>query len=410
VGYEVLGMGPNWTFIPDCRKKPLIFNLEKTGRPGFYIRQLGLTSGQGHGQGTLFNIPLPDPADETVEISYNRWAIGTHIIGKSMPRFPGHAMQNYARNVAKKREELGTTDGFLNKPDAPISFDGVKTLVDEGGTKRSVKLDKSVPFVREILLEDFKKKSEAFFDGPATDGEVFLFGTDPEDGDQPHKFTRYPNWYPEYLKKAGIPFGKPYVLDGFRSLNQPKEIWDPASFTDTTFAFNNWLLREYDKWIDSLPDEERKTRDGQNKKDMVRASLYSYNAHDVPPNFNLDPRIRVMIAGYPKHRGYGKWKNFASQIDMAQAYQILLPQEPSGDYTIPSFSYHRDFETTGIRGSLLAKNIQKDLREQYDAGIRAISMETDLNFGAMGLQYYLTSKMLWNPQLTAAELDALRNR
>jgi len=410
VGYEVLGMGPNWTSIPDFREKPLEFNLEEAGRPGFYIRQLGLTSGQGHGIGTIFNIPLSDPNDETVEISFNRWAIGTHIIGNSMPYFLGHAMPKYAQAVAKKREELGTTDGFLNKPDAPISFDGVKTLVEEGGTKRSVKLDKSVPFVRELLLEDFIKKSEAFFSDPETDGQVFLFGTDPEDGVQPHEFTRYPNWYPEYLEKEKIPFGKPYVLNGFRGLNQPKEIWDPASFTDTTFGFNNWLLWEYDQWIDSLPEEQRKTRAGQNKKDMVRASLYSYNAHDVPPNFNLDPRIRVMIAGYPKHRGHGKWKNFASQIDMAQAFQIMLPNEPSGDYLIDSISYYRDFETRGIGGSDLAETIQKRFRKEYDAGIRAISVETDLNFGKLGLEYYLDSKMLWNPKLTATELIALRDR
>ena len=54
--------------------------------------------------------------------------------------------------------------------------------------------------------------------------------------------------------------------------------------------------------------------------------------------------------------------------------------------------------------------ISLESRKKHDAGIRAISMETDLNFGSLGLQYYLTSKMLWNPQLTAAELEALRDR
>ena len=412
VGYEVLGMGPNWTYVPDFRSKPLVFKLQASGRPGFYIRSLGLEAGQGHGIGTLFKTPLPDAGDETVEISYNRWSIGTHIVGKSMPPFLGHVMQNYAQAVAGKMKELNSPDGFLHAPGSEIVFkkDVGKTMVKENGTFRSVKLDLSVPFVREIILEDLKKKSEAHFTDKDTGNEVFLFGTESEDGVQPIEFIRYPNWYPEYLKKEGVPFGKPYVLNSFKGLQQPNETWDPAAFTDTVFGFNNWLLREYDKWIDSLPVEQRKTAEGLPKKEMIRTSLLSYSTHDVPPNFNLDPRIRVMIAGYPAHRGVGKWKQFASQLDMAKAFKIMLPGEPSGDYWVFSFAYYRDFDMAGIRGSRLAKTVQQQIRDEYDAGIRAMHMESDLNFGKMGLEYYLYAKMLWNPGLSAPELEALRER
>lgn len=413
VGYEILGMGPNWIHVPDFHKKPLIFSLQTDGRPGFYIRQLGLTSGQGHGIGTLLNQTLSDPADETVDVSYNRWSIGTHTVGKSMPFFLGNVMQKYHQAVVDKMKELGSNEGFLHAPDAEISLDVPtgKTLVLENGTRRSVKLDLSVPFVREILLNDLKEKSEAYFKEThetAVD-RFFVFGTEPEDGVQPIEFARHPGWYPEYLKKEGVAFGQPYVLNGFKGLDQPNEIWEPLSFSDSIFGFNNWLLREYDKWIDSLPPEQRVTADGLPKKEMVRLSLLSYNHHDVPPNFNLDPRIRVMVAGYPKHRGYGKWRRFASQADIAQAFRVLLPNEPSGDYQIPSISYYRDFETSGIGSSRLAGTVQQRIRNAYDAGFRAMSMETDLNFGKMGLEYYLYAKMLWNPHLTAAELDAIRD-
>ena len=40
VGYEVLGMGPNWTHVPDYTTKPLAFDLEISGRPGLYNRKL----------------------------------------------------------------------------------------------------------------------------------------------------------------------------------------------------------------------------------------------------------------------------------------------------------------------------------------------------------------------------------
>ena len=412
VGYEVLGVGPNWTHVPDFHTKPLVFKLQAGGRPGFSIRMLGLTSGQGHGIGTLFKIPLPDPADETVDVSYNRWAIGSHIVGHSMPFFPGHVLQNYNQTILKTMRELNSEDGFLHKPGSEVAFKAKegKTMVNEDGTFRSVKLDPSVPFVRAIILDDLKKKSDAHFKGTDTGSELFIFPTEPDDGVQPIKFIKDPQWYPDYLAKEGLPFGKPYVLDGVKGLKHPVETWDPTAFSDSVFGLNNWLLREYDKWIDSLPPEERLTKDGRSKKEMINTSLYSYNFHDVPPNFNPDPRIRAMIAGYPKQRGTGMWKNFSSQIDMAKAFQVMLPNQPSGDYTIPSFSFYKDFDTSGIRGSKLPKTIQPLIREKYDAGIRAVSMECDLNSGKMGLEYYLYAKILYNPRLTVGELDALRDR
>jgi len=406
-GYEVLGMGPNWTYVPDYTSKPLVLELEKAGRPGFYLRDIGPMAGQGHGIGTLFNRKLPDPADETVETSYNRWSIGTHIVGKSMDRFPGHAMQEYHRRVFAKMNELGTDEGFMSPPAPEIVFrEGKYFLKDE--EERSLKLDLSTSLVRDIVLADFKEKSEKHF---ATDGTTpFVFATEPEDGivEEDVQKMRHPDWYPEYLRKEGVAFGQPYALDGFNGLKQPREIWEPFGFADTVFGFNNWLLREYDKWIDSLPAAEQVTSAGIPKKQLVRTSLYSYNVHDVPPNFNLDPRIRVMIAGFPVHRGFGKWKCTATSLDMARAFRLLLPREVSGDYWINSISYYRDYDTNGIRGSRSPETIRKRVRDEYDAGIRAIFMEADFNFGKMGLEYYLYAKLLWNPLLTPEEINTLR--
>ncbi len=442
-GYEILGMGPNWIHAPDFRTKPLTFNINKAGRPGFYIRALWPTSGQSYGVGTIMEKP-PHPEDETVDISWYRWAIGAKIYGSSMPGFPGHAMQGYHRAVVQAMRKNKVTEGFLvpkiniglstERPQATDNNKGEMWInSDPDGTPQAEKvyisngkewveqnlleiganLDLSVPLVREVILEEMKKQSEKHFEKNPDD--VFIFGHEPEDGGGYavlDKYMRYKNWYPDYCKKEGIQFGKPYVLHGYNGLNQPHEIWDPSAASDTVFGFANWILHEYDKWIDSLPVEKRFTSTGKSKKEMIRSSGYSYNYHDVPPNFNLDPRIRVMIASYPKNRGWGKWKNFKTQMDLAKAFQVMLPREPSGDYRIISLSYYHDPTTAGIPASWSAssKSILEDLRATYNAGIKALSCETDFNFGKYGLAYYLMTKVLWNPRMTLPELEAIRDR
>ncbi|HPO52440.1 MAG TPA: hypothetical protein PK165_06390 [bacterium] len=437
-GYEILGMGPNWIYAPDYKIKPLTFNITKSGRPGFYIRSLWPTSGQSYGVGTIVeNNTHPD--DETVHISYCRWAVGTKMYGSSMPPFPGHALQAYHKAVLDEIKKTGIPEGFLvpkinlglstAKPEASAENKGEmwintdteapekdKVYVSDGKkwVEQTATLDLSAESVRRIVFEAMKKRSEAHFEKNPDD--VFVFAYEPEDGASGYAkidtLMKNKNWYPEYCKKEGIPFGRPYVLHNYNGLHQPNEIWNPSSPSNTVFGFANWLLHEYDKWIDSLPPEKQITSTGKSKKEMVRCSGYSYNYHDVPPDFNLDPRIRVMIAGFPKHRGYGKWEKFKSQMDMAKVFQIMLPREPSGDYRIISLAYYADSGTAGIpaRWSAAPKSILTDLKTNYDAGIKALSCETDFNFGKYGLAYYLMAKVLWNPEMSLQELETIRDR
>jgi len=156
------------------------------------------------------------------------------------------------------------------------------------------------------------------------------------------------NWFPEYLKRRNLPFGRPYLLHGYKGINQPKEIWDPSSPSDTIYGLSTYLLHEYDKWIDSLPKEQQVTAAGKSRKELVRCSLQSYNYHDVPPNFNPDPRTRASIAPFPKNRGLGKWEKLNNQEEMAKALHIMMPKEPSGNYSFYSFSYYDDGGPGGI--------------------------------------------------------------
>lgn len=463
VGYEVLAMGPNWIYVPDGFRDGLSFRLCRSGRPSYYIRGLSPTSGQSYGVGTVFDptllipkhevaagtpvVELTRPQDETVDVSWTRWAVGRRLRTQSMPGFPGHSMQSHHRRLISSIRETGDTSGFLGRvllgedsdrpaadesnrgslwinrvstaqPGTRPAFDGVfrsdgrewqPANLEEVG----LNLDLSVPLVRKMIFDAFLEASETHF--RQSPDELFIFGTDPEDGGgyvELASLLRNPHWYPETLMATDRKFGEAYVLHGMNGLDQPIEIWDPAAPSDTVFGFNNWLLAEYDRWLEGRPATEQVTASGRAKRDAVRCSLYSYNYHDVPPNFNPDPRIRVMIASYPKHRGRGKWKGFVSQTDLARAFQRMLPREPSGDYWIISLSYFQDRDVDAIAPPWDASPaaLVRRQQEHYAAGFRALSVETDFNFGRLGLGYYLLSQVLLNTQLTAAELDAIRDR
>lgn len=455
VGYEVLGMGPNWTHVPREHRDRLVFDVEKSERPSYYLRNLAATTGQSYGVGTIQVGPkqqLTDPADESVSKSYARWTVGARMRGQSMANFPGHALYQYHRRIKDEMIHTGSTVGFLtpgnhlgldadrpiaaadNKQHLWINTDAKgapgfgKTFVSDGVTWKEqnpagygVNLDPTAPMPRAMVLEEFKQRATAHFAAldadPNAADEPLVFGTESEDGAGLAHIAEWcrpknRNWYLDYLKAEGVAYPQKYVLHGYRGIDQPREAWDIATPGDTVFGFNNWLLREFDKWIDSLPAGERTTKNGASKKDLVRCSLYSYAFHDVPPHINLDPRIRVMIAGYPKHRGLAEWKLFAKQRDVAAAFRVMLPREPSGEYRIPSIAYYADYNLEGIpaRWSAAPDRLVADLKSTFDAGIRAMTCETDFNFGKYGLAYYLWAKLMWNANLSSSELDAIRDR
>jgi hypothetical protein len=468
IGYEQLGMGPNWTYTPDYSKKPLRFNVDADARPGFYNRDFSHPSGIGLIRGQNLQAP-----DELEAESYYRWRAGAHFMGHSMPAFPGEAMETFHRGIVMKMVSLYKGEGkpeqmagFLaptwvgpdaSRPapsaenngtyyidtDKPVVRGNPSAFVSDGKQWKQVQpelyalgayVDLSAPITQQVILDAMKERMNAQF--AAYPDDLAVFGTEIEDGGLPDAVfaTRIsnPDWWPQYREANGLK-PQPYVLNNFfgpKDPNQPLETWwhsqQPADLdnaqTDTAFAFNNWLLREYDKYLDSLPAGRdvfdakgvlvtpgQLTKTGQSKRRNTRTSLYSYGYHDVPPNFNLDPRIRVMVASFPVHRGKGKWiKTYGRGI--FDAWNKMLPAEPTGCYWILSNAYYTDSNLSRLSGSPDAATIAATDQSLISMHIRSIVAETDLNFGKDGLLYYLHSKMLWNPKLTAEQLEAVRTR
>lgn len=450
VGYEVLGMGPNWVDAPDYTGRDLVFNLQVSGRAtGYYYRMIGI-DGAGDGRGTLSESFQLTPPDEMVYRSYARWRVGARLCaGQSVPGFPGHALDSYHPQILQIMRDHDYTDGYLSAgttvgpsisrpPAGPANKDHLWINTDDSGVCWSdgvqwkthpgatgFKLDLSTEWVRQWLLNDMITKStRAFWDAP---DDWFVYPTEPDDGDGgDSRFAErvhHPNWYADYRKQEGLPFAA-YALHGYRGITQTIEFFT-NTVADTVFAFNNWLLREYDQWVDTLtagPQTDpriptRLTRTGKDRKAMIRCSLYSYNYHDVPPHFNLDHRIRLQVGGFAKQRGAGEWRTLAAREDIAGAFHILLPDEPIGNYAyLSDVGWSSDGKSPGKVARVLPAwgSSAQAIADIFDpltrSGVRSYFAETKgCGFGRHGLGLYLIGKHLWRP-LTIAQLDAVRDQ
>ncbi|MFA5344584.1 MAG: hypothetical protein WC381_11575, partial [Kiritimatiellia bacterium] len=467
IGYETLCMGPNWTYTPNFTAKNLIFNMEYSSRPGFYLRVIAPEWGAAGGMGTISYGYLNGAdndgnglhaPDETVEISYDHWQRGLKVASQmqSMPRPPGQWLQKYTLSVVTNMVATRSTQGLMapvqyglyaNRPaassnnvdmlwfatDCPAAAsNAVSWCIASGTTYRWFEtplngvrphLDLSAPAVRAVILADMKQMAEAFW--KVNPGQVFGMNTEPPDaGPNEDQFVRYTankNWYPDYRLAEGQTWGA-YKLSGSPVgpvPNQTTESWwwkpaDPAhpdaanAYSDTIMALNNWLVREFDKYVDSLPATNQ-TSGGISKKNLVISSCLSYFEHDVPPNFNLDSRVRVTVAFFPVHRGKGKWVNCATYADIMKAFSKVSAQ-PSSFYAMFGQSLYTDWGVGRIYCGQTVGYIQDFVHTPYEAGCKGFCGQMDFNFGKSGLDYYLYAKMLWEPTLTVAQLDALRAR
>jgi hypothetical protein len=476
IGYEKLSMGPNWTHVPDFTRKPLVFNMEYAGRPGLYCRGLGPTRGSSVGatgatiayriMKASFPNGLPAP-DETVEVSDRDWQVGFRIAGMSSPgALPSQNLEGFHPTVAANMLATGSDKGFLcvtklglDATRPPATADTLTWLwlnTDAAGANKGkifhcVRdnkkqpywqdrsrgsaapltswcppfIDMSVPAVRQMLLDDMIKKAESFW--ALNPGESYSYPhAEPSDGGLPDaefmKMTAYPNWYSDYRKSEGQKWG-PYALNGFYQGTpaKPMESWwstmTPQDVnnaqSDTAYALNNWLLREFDKYVKSLPAADRLSG-GIPKTDLVHTLCFSYSWHDVPPNFNFDHRVRMAVSGFALHRGQGKWRYCNTFNDVMRAMQVMLPECDMSQYWCYMVSFPASgwgITRLGNGGFLTPSEVHAQVHDDfYAVGGRNLAIEMDYDFGNNGLTYYMYAKMFWAPTMSLSQLKALRDR
>ncbi len=430
VGYEVLGMGPNWIHVPRDRKR-LVFDIEHADRPSFYLRRLTPTSGQYYGVGTIMTGPklkLSDPSDEPVSVSYPRWAISIRDHGRSMASFPGHALYQYHRPMVEQMLETGSTVGFLtagnhlgldaDRPTASESnashlwintdakgAEGHRRVFLSDGKEwkeqklvgMAVNLDTSSESARGIVFDALKQRAESHF--AEQPDEVFVFGTEAEDGAGYQRIADwmlpgYRNWYPEYLKSIGADWPQPYVLHGYRGIDQPTEQWDYATPADAVFAFSTtWHASAgSSRWIDSpLRDGNARSSAGRSKKELdPLPALHSYAFHDIPPHFSLrstNPRRGDLPAIRSIAVCWASGRLPRGRYDVAAAFSKRCCREPSGEYSHhqPRAYYHDSSAVHGYPRDVECRStsILRDESGKFDSGVRG-SITIDFNRASTG--------------------------
>jgi hypothetical protein len=461
VGYEVLGMGPNWTYVPDFRRLGRMrFLLEEYGQPSLLFRQFGATSRQDDGVGTLVSPTFaPVAPDETVTTSYRRWLVGTRTAGSSLPPFYGHALPVFGPKIATRIRAsvaLGAPvlEGFLgvvragpgdgrpvdlsaepqlvyvsttiNSGASPAVFTPTKVAnadpgpppvperwewVQSGENAVAAEIDVSLPWVRDMIFEDFKTKAADHFADPYNVNEPFVYGVDPDDGLGLLRLNRAKHkvWYEEEMVALNRVFGA-YRLHGLFGIDQPTEVWEIENPSDTAFGLANWLLWKYDAYIGN------QMSGGVLQRDLVRCELQCYALHDVPPTFNLDERTQILVSEAFSfyNRGVGRWRELRSAADAAKAFRAMVPGIVLADYTIPTQAASGDQTVDALIPPRFASTDLDDLRRRYGpeslADFDGSLSESDFNFGRFGPFYYLGAKLLWNQQLTTADLEQLRDR
>lgn len=485
VDYDILGLGPDWIHAPDYRDRPLVFNLDGGFRNDGYL--LRRTGGFGcDGVGTLaigFRDQL-DPPDEDVTRSYARWRIGTRMYSaSSVPLLTGHGLDSYTDTVLEHMRHTRLDDGLLSAttrfgaqderppadeahedwlwidPDGNQAWychnpDGVAWIWTECAPQAiPFHIDVSTDWVRKIVLQAMKDQSNNdFWDHP---DDWSVFATDPADGlftgfaERVHHADWYKNWYSDWRAEQGLP-GQwdPYVLHGHRGIDQPDEEWDEeaVSVSDQVFVFANWLLREYDKWVDNLdegpppePDlgphdpinQTKLTKTGKDRRALIRSGLSSYGDRDVPPHFNLDPRVRIAIAHFAVNRGNRDWLMLLTRAEIAEAMAKMVP-EPVANYVnladwgrgVVDDDHHvvADPKTTfhvlphqwgnSARSILgLFENLVGSQRVRFTAaGVRSWHDEMAwMGYTHHALGFYLMGKYLRDPTLDEARLNEIRN-
>ena len=128
---------------------------------------------------------------------------------------------------------------------------------------------------------------------------------------------------------------------------------------------------------------------GQNKL----VGVLSYNAHWDPPSFPLEPNVHVQLSGLGQGKYTGPerdalWPQRSHNLGFYEYFSVWLW----------SYDHLPGSWTNGVHG------LQKGIQDRVARGATAVSAESTSSWGPNGRGYYVTNKLLWNPD---ADVNAL---
>jgi Domain of unknown function (DUF4838) len=149
-----------------------------------------------------------------------------------------------------------------------------------------------------------------------------------------------------------------------------------GSISDRLFGLSNEVAREVDK-----------------KYPGKMVGMYAYNEHSVPPSFPLEPNLHVQLtAGF----NLGPYR-----------HEQLVEMWPKVSKNFGAYVYYSlwGWDADKLPGGL-APNLaasQEMLKKYLKGGAISFQAEAGNNWGLCGRGYYVTSKLLWNPEVNVSE-------
>jgi len=124
--------------------------------------------------------------------------------------------------------------------------------------------------------------------------------------------------------------------------------------------------------------------------------MYAYNMHSAPPSMAVSDKIYVLIAtaflthGNTVNSLLAGWSAKAQNIGLREYYSVW-----DWDYNLPGTAQVADID-----------RLKRIMPYYHMNNVDAVSAESTDGWGPLGLGFYLSAKLLWNPN---ADAEALKN-
>lgn len=463
LGYEVLGLGPNWVFVPKGYNTSLYISFKGAKKPGFLSRKLFFVSLTSYDAGlhhsyAKYNLKTDtntseiiryqpqletsglEAVDEPTQISILRYYWGLKLLTES---YNGITEHNVEPNSIDK--------GILRKVSTYKGQNEISVLTD-------------VTYEQKLFLELLYKAQKYF---KLYDNKYFSYSLEVEDGTA--LFNRGSKYYFVTVDNVNYLISKLNDLLDIEStigeisdenkeaiinliaeklsslVDENSEESDKEIIQAFPILFIMAYTRSILNMIDNFPPELEITADyilSDEQKQRIRIGLSSYSLQDIPPQLfitlpdslsglNISIKIKIdkriyfqAVPAFDKNRGKLLYKNYYSISCIAEYLnnpENYLPGTTAFDLEpVSVYEYKNSIEPSDnlnekrvtwqyqMPHSINPKNIAFQIYH-YFQNFKGYICETDGEAGTLGLEQYLKSKLLWaiNSKMKLEDVEVL---